>query len=48
MGQKNDIHDCKTLLDKVAGAGANFENYAKELGIDGKLIDSIKADFVKV
>lgn len=48
VGQKNDIHDCKTLLDKVAGAGANFENYAKELGIDGKLIDSIKADFVKV
>lgn len=48
VGQNNDIQDCKTLLDKVAGAVANFENYAKELGIDGKLIDSIKADFVEV
>jgi len=48
VGQNNDIQDCKTLIDKVAGAVANFENYANELGIDGKLIDSIKADFVKV
>jgi len=46
VGLNNDIQDCKTLIDIVANAVANFESYAKDLGIDKKLIDSIKADFV--
>ena len=46
VGLNNDIQDCKTLIDIVANAVANFESYAKDLGIDKKLIDAIKADFV--
>jgi len=30
----NDIPDSKALIDTLACAIANFENYAKELGID--------------
>lgn len=48
IGLNNDIQDCKALIDTVANAVANFESYAKELGIDKKLIESIKADFIKV
>lgn len=48
VGQKNDIQDYKSLIEIVVDAVANFENYAKELGIDGKLIASIKEDFVKM
>jgi serine/threonine-protein kinase HipA len=46
-GLNNDIQDYKALIDTVANAVANFENYAKELGIEEKLIESIKADFMK-
>lgn len=48
IGLNNDIQDCKALIDIVANAVANFENYAKELVINKKLIVSIKADFIKV
>lgn len=48
VGLNNDIQDCKTLIETVADAIANFEKYAKELDIDKKLIDSIKADFIKI
>ncbi|MDR0699665.1 MAG: type II toxin-antitoxin system HipA family toxin [Tannerella sp.] len=48
VGMKNDIQDYKTLIDTVANAVAKFETYAIELGIDKKLIESIKADFIKV
>jgi serine/threonine-protein kinase HipA len=48
IGLNNDIQDYKTLIDAVTHAVANFENYAKELGLDEKLIESIKADFIKV
>jgi serine/threonine-protein kinase HipA len=44
VGLNNDIQDFKTLIDSVANAVANFESYAKDLGIDKKLIDAIKAD----
>ncbi len=44
----NDIQDSKALIDTVACAIANFGHYAKELGIDEKLIESIKADFVQI
>jgi serine/threonine-protein kinase HipA len=47
-GLNNDIQDYKVLIDTVANAVVNFENYAKESGIDEKLIKSIKADFIKV
>lgn len=48
VGQNNDIQDYKALIDTVAGAVAKFEDYARELGIDGKLITAIKADFIKM
>lgn len=48
IGLKNDIQDYKTLINKVANAVTHFEVYAKELDLDEKLIDSIKADFIKV
>lgn len=48
VGQNNDIQDYKALIDTVAGAVAKFEDYARELGIDGKLITAIKADFIKI
>ena len=48
IGLNNDIQDYKTLIDTVADAVEKFEDYAKELGIDEKLIESVKADFVKV
>jgi Uncharacterized protein related to capsule biosynthesis enzymes len=48
IGLNNDIQDYKTLIDTVGNAVGKFDNYAKELDIDEKLIKSIKADFVKV
>jgi len=48
VGLNNDIQDYKSLIDRVANAVAKFEDYAKELGIDEKLIKNIKADFIKV
>ena len=48
MGLNNDIQDYRTLLDMVANAVGKFEDYAKELEINEKLIEDIKADFVKV
>ncbi|WP_278623461.1 type II toxin-antitoxin system HipA family toxin [Parabacteroides gordonii] len=41
----NDIQDYKALIDGVSNAIANFEDYAKELDINEKLIESIKTDF---
>ncbi|WP_321332917.1 type II toxin-antitoxin system HipA family toxin [uncultured Bacteroides sp.] len=48
VGLNNDIQDYKALLDTVANAIAQFEGYAKELGINEKLIESMLSDFVKV
>lgn len=48
VGQSNDIHDYKALINSVAAAVAKFDEYAKDLDIDKKLIKEIKADFVKM
>ena len=48
VGLNNDIQDYKALIDTVANAVAKFEDYAKELEVDKKLIENMKADFVKV
>lgn len=48
VGLNNDIQDYKALIDTVAHAVAKFEDYAKGLGVDEKLIGNMKADFVKV
>ena len=48
VGLNNDIQDYKSLIDTVANAVAKFVNYATDLGMDEKLIESIKSDFVKV
>ena len=48
VGLNNDIQDYKTLIDTVANAIAKFANYAINLGIDKKLIESIKSDFLQV
>ena len=42
----NDIQEYKALIDGVSNAIANFEDYAKELAINEKLIESIKTDFI--
>ncbi len=48
VGLNNDIQDYKALIDTVANTVAKFEDYAKALEIDEKLIEHIKADFIKV
>lgn len=48
VGQNNDIQDYKALIDTVEGAVSKFEDYTKELRIDRKLIEYIKADFIKM
>jgi serine/threonine-protein kinase HipA len=48
IGLHNDIQDYKSLIDTVINAAAKFENYAMDLGIDRKLIESIGGDFVKM
>ena len=48
VGLNNDIQDYRTLIDTVANAIGKFEDYAKELRIDERLIENIKADFIKV
>ncbi|MDR1882864.1 MAG: type II toxin-antitoxin system HipA family toxin [Prevotella sp.] len=48
VGLNNDIHAYKALIDTVANSVSKFEAYAKEAGIDEKLIESIGADFIKV
>lgn len=44
--QKNDIQDFNSLIDQVASAVGKFRDYAKELEIDSKLIESIEADLL--
>ncbi|MDR1381798.1 MAG: HipA domain-containing protein [Tannerella sp.] len=48
VGRNNDIQNYKTLTDTVADAVAGFEDYAGELNMDKKLIERIKADFIKL
>ena len=48
IGLNNDIQDHSALIHTVATTVGKFEDYAKELGMDEKLIESIKADFVKI
>ncbi len=48
IGINNDIQDYRTLINKVINAVSKFEEFANELGIDRKLIQNIKSDFVKL
>ena len=48
VGLNNDIQDYKTLINTVANAIEKFEDYARELGINEKIIENIKTDFIKV
>jgi serine/threonine-protein kinase HipA len=48
VGQSNDIQDYKTLIDTVVNATDKLGVYAKKLDVNEKLIENIKADFVKV
>lgn len=48
VGLNNDILDYKTIIDTVANAVTKFETYAIELGVDKKLIEMIKTDFITV
>ena len=48
IGLNNDIQDYKSLIDTVASAVAKFVDCATDLGIDEKLIKSIKGTFVKI
>jgi len=42
----NDIQDYKVLIDRVTDVAGKFEEYAKELGIDERLIKNIRSEFV--
>lgn len=44
IGLNNDIHDYKTLIDNVANTLSKFKDYAKEAGIDERIINSIQKD----
>ncbi|MFA5849478.1 MAG: type II toxin-antitoxin system HipA family toxin [Bacteroidales bacterium] len=46
VAQNNDIQDYKALINAVENAIAKFGKYAKELGIDAYLIESIQTDCV--
>jgi len=46
IGQKNDIQNYKKLIDKVAEAISMFGQYAREYGIDKRLIDDIRKEFL--
>ncbi len=48
IAQRNDIYEYKSLIDKVRSAVDKFRDYANELDIDKKIIDSIESDFVKL
>jgi Uncharacterized protein related to capsule biosynthesis enzymes len=45
---RNDISDCKSLINMVSNAVGKFKEYARELDIDEQLTDNIAADFVRV
>ena len=36
------------MIDNVANAVGKFEDYAKKMEVDEKLIESINADFIKL
>ena len=46
IAQRNDIQDYNSLIDQVASGVGKFREYAKELEIDSKLIESIEADLL--
>jgi serine/threonine-protein kinase HipA len=48
VAQRNDIHNFKSLIDKVNDATSKFKSFATELNIQGELMDKIYADFVIV
>jgi len=41
----NDIQDYSSLINNVANAVGNFENYAKELDLDHRIINNIRSEF---
>ncbi len=48
VGRNNDIPEYKVSIDAVANAIERFGEYAKELDLGQKLVESIRKDFVKV
>ena len=48
VAQRNDIQDCKSLIELVSNAVAKFREFAAELKIDEHLIYTIESDFVRV
>jgi len=48
IAQRNDIPDCKSLIEMVGDAVQGFEKQAKELGVDSQWIDIISSDLVVV
>ncbi len=48
VAQRNDIHDYKSLIERVSAAVYKFKDYARELNIGQQLIESIESDFIRV
>ncbi len=48
FAQRNDIHDYKSLIDHVSNALGKFREFATELRVNEKLINSIESDFVRM
>ena len=48
IGSDNDIKDYNALIDNVIRATDGFEKYSMEIGIDNRLINNIKSDFVLI
>jgi serine/threonine-protein kinase HipA len=48
FAQRNDIQDYKTLIDQVSNAVRKFREFATELRVDEKLINSIESGFVRM
>ncbi|MDR0833729.1 MAG: type II toxin-antitoxin system HipA family toxin [Candidatus Symbiothrix sp.] len=48
VAQENAIKDYKNLIDNVLRAVDKFSEYANELAIDQRLIETIQNDFVKI
>lgn len=44
---RNDIHDYKTLIEIACSAVSKFKDYAREININEKLIETISADLEK-
>lgn len=47
VAERNDIQDCKSLIEAVEVAVGKFRGYAMDLGVDEGVVERIEREFLR-